>query len=91
MALHIVEEAGRCLGCRRASCCENCPVGTPIPQVIRLFGDRRVEEAGALLFSNNPMSLACSIVCNHMAQCEGHCVLGKTDRVSNVGISTLSW
>lgn len=79
MALHIVEEATRCLGCKRPSCQAGCPIGTPIPHVIELFKDKRIEEAGALLFENNPMSLACAVVCNHGAQCEGHCVLGRKD------------
>ena len=34
-------------------------------------------EAGEELFRNNPMSLICSIVCNHEMQCAGSCVLGK--------------
>jgi len=79
MALHIVEEAARCLGCKRPSCQVGCPIGTPIPHVIELFKEKRIEEAGALLFENNPMSLACAVVCNHGAQCEGHCVLGRKD------------
>ncbi|MEG0689306.1 MAG: FAD-dependent oxidoreductase, partial [Hungatella sp.] len=33
--------------------------------------------AGELVFENNPMSVICSLVCNHEKQCEGHCVLGK--------------
>ena len=32
-------------------------------------------EAGRILFDNNPMSVICSIVCDHEAQCTGHCVL----------------
>ena len=77
MALHIVEEADRCLNCKRPLCQEGCPVSTPIPQVIQLFRERRMDEAGALLFENNPMSAMCSLVCNHGAQCEGHCVRGR--------------
>lgn len=77
MALHIVEESERCLECRRPGCQKGCPVGTPIPQVIALFKERRIEEAGRLLFENNPLSLACSLVCNHGVQCEGGCVLGR--------------
>lgn len=47
MAIHIVEEANRCLGCKRAFCqIKGCPVQTPIPQVIDLFKQRRLEEAG---------------------------------------------
>ena len=38
MAIHIVEEANRCLGCKRAFCqIKGCPVQTPIPQIIDLF------------------------------------------------------
>lgn len=80
MAIHIVEEARRCLNCKRPLCQERgCPVHTPIPQVIELFNERRVEEAGALLFENNPMSIVCSYVCNHSSQCEGSCVRAKKD------------
>ncbi len=34
-------------------------------------------EAGESLFENNPMSVVCSLVCNHEEQCAGHCVLGR--------------
>lgn len=34
-------------------------------------------EAGEELFLNNPMSLICATVCDHGAQCYGHCVLGR--------------
>lgn len=29
-----------------------------------------------MLFENNPLSVVCSIVCNHADQCQGHCVRG---------------
>lgn len=77
MALHIIEDAERCLGCKRPRCQEACPVHTPIPQAIALFKERRIEEAGALLFGNNPLSFVCALVCNHGVQCQGGCVLGR--------------
>lgn len=77
MAIHIVEEAERCLECKRPLCSEGCPVHTPIPQVIALFKERRLADAGEMLFDNNPMSAVCSLICNHSAQCEGHCVRGR--------------
>ncbi len=52
---------------------------TPIPQIIQLFKENRLMEAGAELFENNPLSVICSIVCNHEAQCAGHCIRGKKD------------
>ena len=77
MSIYIVDEAARCLNCKKPLCRKGCPVGTSIPEVIALFKERRVPEAGELLFSNNPLTLVCSMVCNHGAQCEGSCVLGR--------------
>ncbi len=79
MALRIVDEANRCLQCRRPLCRQGCPIHTAIPQAIALFKDRKLEEAGTMLFLNNPLSVVCSIVCNHSSQCEGHCIRGRKD------------
>ena len=37
MALHVMEEANRCLGCKNPRCREGCPIHTNIPEVIRLL------------------------------------------------------
>lgn len=75
-------EANRCLGCRNARCSNNCPINTPIPEVIKLFKEGNIEEAGEMLFENNPLSVVCSIVCPHERQCYGNCIKGiKGDSV----------
>lgn len=79
MALHIVTEADRCLNCKKPMCQQFCPVHTPIPQIIQMFRQGKIMEAGQALFENNPMSVVCSVVCNHEQQCAGHCVRGKKD------------
>ena len=79
MAIHIVDEASRCLGCKRPLCQQGCPIHTNIPEVIRLFKENDLATAGQMLFDNNPLSVVCSIVCNHEAQCEGHCIRGRKD------------
>lgn len=79
MALQITNEANRCLQCKKPLCQMGCPARTPIPQVIALFKENKLMEAGQMLFDNNPMSLVCSMVCDHMAQCAGSCVLGRKD------------
>ena len=76
MALHVMEEANHCLGCKKPRCQEGCPIHTNIPEVIRLLKDGKLNEAGWILFENNPLTTVCSLVCNHEAQCEGHCVQG---------------
>lgn len=79
MPLHIVTEAERCLNCKKPLCQQGCPVKTPIPQIIQLFKQNKLMEAGEILFQNNPMSAICSVVCNHEQQCAGHCIRGKKD------------
>ena len=77
MAIHVVNEARRCLNCKVPQCRKGCPINTPIPDMIRMFLEHRTEEAGQILFENNPLSVVCSLVCDHEKQCEGHCVLGR--------------
>ena len=76
MALHVMDEANLCLGCKKPRCQEGCPIHTNIPEVIRLLKDNTLNEAGRMLFENNPLTTVCSLVCNHENQCEGHCVRG---------------
>ena len=77
MALHVMDEANRCLGCKKPQCQQGCPIKTPIPQVIKLLKEGKLDEAGWMLFENNPLTTVCALICNHEKQCEGHCVLGK--------------
>ena len=77
MALHVIDEANRCLQCKNPQCMKGCPISTPIPEIIKLLKDNKLDEAGRLLFENNPLTTVCSLICNHEKQCEGHCVLGK--------------
>ena len=77
MALHVMEEANRCLGCKVPQCQKGCPIKTPIPEVIKLLKANELDKAGRMLFENNPLTTVCSLICNHEKQCEGHCVLGK--------------
>ena len=69
-------EADRCLLCKNARCKANCPISTEIPEVIRLFKEVKLDEAGEILFENNPLSAVCAIVCPHEDQCKGNCIRG---------------
>ena len=77
MSILILDEANRCLNCKKPMCQQGCPIHTPIPKVIRTFLDEGLEAAGQILFDNNPLSVVCSLVCDHEKQCEGNCVLGR--------------
>lgn len=77
MAIHVMDEANRCLQCKVPMCQKGCPIHTDIPTAIRLLKENKLDEAGRMLFTNNPLTTVCSVVCNHEKQCEGHCILGK--------------
>jgi len=77
MAYHVMDEANRCLNCKKPMCMEGCPIHTPIPKVISLLKEGKIDDAGWMLFENNPLTTVCSIVCNHEKQCEGNCILGR--------------
>lgn len=57
MSVQILDEANRCLNCKKPMCQEGCPIHTPIPKVIRTFLDEGLEAAGEMLFENNPLSV----------------------------------
>ena len=77
MALHVLDEANRCLGCKRPACQQGCPINTNIPEVIRLLKAGQMDQAGRMLFDNNPLTTVCSLVCDHEKQCEGHCIRNR--------------
>lgn len=87
MALHVINEARRCLHCKKPLCRTGCPINTNIPVMIEQFLNGNIDEAGQMLFDNNPLSIVCSLVCDHEKQCEGHCILGK--KGSPVHISSI--
>ncbi|WP_195989657.1 NAD(P)-dependent oxidoreductase [Clostridium sp. D53t1_180928_C8] len=79
----LLLEADRCLLCKNARCQANCPISTEIPEVVKLFKENKIMEAGEILFNNNPLSAACAIVCPHEDQCKGNCIRGiKSEPVS---------
>ncbi len=87
MAIHVINEAKRCLNCKKPMCRTGCPINTPIPDMIHTFLEGDITAAGKMLFENNPLSMICSLICNHESQCEGHCVLNR--KGSPVHISSI--
>lgn len=77
--LNNIIEANRCIQCKNARCQKNCPINTPIPDIIKLYKEGNLKEAGKILFENNPLSAVCAIVCPHENQCRGNCIKGIKD------------
>ena len=85
MAHDVIAEAKKCLNCKKPLCRTGVPINTPIPQMIQAFLNGDINGAGKMLFDNNPLSVICSIVCDHGRQCQGHCVRGIKGEPVEVG------
>ena len=59
MSIHVLDEANRCLHCKAPQCQKGCPIHTPIPQIITMLQEGRLDEAGRTLFENNPLTTVC--------------------------------
>ena len=70
-----IQEAKRCLQCKRPLCVSGCPVEVEIPQFIKAIADGNVEEAYAVLKRTNSLPAVCGRVCPQETQCEAKCVL----------------
>ncbi|WP_438314096.1 NADPH-dependent glutamate synthase [Candidatus Caldatribacterium sp. SIUC1] len=80
-----VEEARRCLQCKKPSCVKGCPVEIDIPGFIKLLGEGRFDEAIAKIKEKNSLPAICGRVCPQEDQCEKECVLGKKGQPIAIG------
>jgi len=82
-----MQEAKRCLDCRKRPCVSGCPVGVQIPEFIKLVGEGKFGEAAKLIKQTNVLPAVTGRVCPQENQCEGDCTLFK--RYGGVSIGAL--
>ncbi|MFX1367470.1 MAG: NADPH-dependent glutamate synthase [Promethearchaeota archaeon] len=82
-----MEEAKRCLDCRKQPCVKGCPVGVQIPEFIMLVSEGKFVEAARLIKETNVLPAVTGRVCPQETQCEGNCTLFK--RYGGVSIGAL--
>lgn len=82
-----LDEANRCLQCKKPKCIEGCPVGVEIPQFIKALREGDMPEAVRALKRRNSLPGVCGRVCPQEDQCESKCVLAK--KKSSVAIGRL--
>lgn len=80
-----MEEANRCLQCKKPGCVEGCPVGVDIPGFIKLITEGNFTGAIRNLWSQNALPAVCGRVCPQEIQCEGKCILGKKGDAVAIG------
>jgi glutamate synthase (NADPH/NADH) small chain len=72
-----LEEASRCIACKKAGCKGGCPVNVEIPEFIKAIGTSDMPEAVRILKSKNSLPGICGRVCPQETQCEMTCNLAK--------------
>jgi glutamate synthase (NADPH/NADH) small chain len=72
-----LEEASRCIACKKPGCKEGCPVNVEIPEFIKAIGAGDMPEAVRILKNKNSLPGVCGRVCPQETQCEMTCNLAK--------------
>lgn len=80
-----VQEAQRCLQCRRPLCVDGCPVEINIPGFIRCIANEEFTGAIRVLKEKNCLPAVCGRVCPQEEQCEMYCILGKKGEAVAIG------
>jgi glutamate synthase (NADPH/NADH) small chain len=82
-----MEEARRCLQCRKPFCVANCPVNIDIPDFIRAMAEGDFLRGVRILKAKNVLPSVCGRVCPQEEQCERECAL--TRRKGEIAIGRL--
>ena len=82
-----INEAKRCLQCKKPFCVGGCPVEIDIPGFIARIAEGDFLGAIHVLKEKNMLPAVCGRVCPQEEQCEKLCVLGK--KMEPVGIGRL--
>jgi len=80
-----MNEAQRCLQCKKPACVEGCPVSVDIPGFIRLVKEGEFTQSIRHVWLKNSLPAVCGRVCPQEIQCEGNCILGKKDKPVAIG------
>ena len=80
-----MEEAQRCLGCKKPKCVEGCPVSINIPGFIEEIKEGKIEEAYKVIGLSSALPAICGRVCPQETQCEGKCIRGLKGEAVSIG------
>ena len=80
-----MNEAQRCLNCKRPLCVEGCPVNVNIPQFIQAIVQGDIQQAYSIICRTNNLPAICGRVCPQETQCEQKCVLGRRGEPVAIG------
>ena len=81
----VIDEAKRCLQCKKEPCRQGCPVEVDIPAFIKLAAEGDFAGAIAKIKEKNALPAVCGRVCPQENQCEKYCTLGKKHEPVGIG------
>ncbi len=80
-----VEEAKRCIQCKKPSCMKGCPVDVKIPGFLKYVAEGDFDSAIKEIKIDNALPAVCGRVCPQETQCEQVCVLSKKGTSVSIG------
>lgn len=80
-----IQEAARCLCCKKAPCVTACPLKVNIPQFITALRERDLPKAAIILQRGNPFPAVCGRICAQELQCESKCILNHNGNPVPIG------
>ncbi len=80
-----LEEAERCIQCRKPTCISGCPVSIDIPRFIRHLLVRDLDGALEVINESNLFPSICGRVCPQETQCESQCVINRKMEAVAIG------
>ena len=80
-----INEAMRCLRCRKKPCTKGCPVMVRIPEFVAKIAEGEFEEAYQIISETSALPRICGRVCPQENQCEGLCVQGVNGEPVSIG------
>ena len=80
-----MQEALRCIQCKKPRCVDACPVAINIPAFIKEVKEGNVEEAGRVIARASALPAVCGRVCPQETQCEGSCIVGLRGEPLSIG------
>ena len=80
-----MEEANRCLCCKKAKCMEGCPVSINIPGFVHEVKEGNFEKAYQIIGESSALPAVCGRVCPQETQCEGKCIRGLKGEAVSIG------
>lgn len=80
-----MEEAKRCIQCKKPLCVGGCPVNIDIPWFIRLVAEGKFVDAARKIKETNALPSVCGRVCPQEDQCEKVCIVGKKGEPVSIG------